>query len=213
MGQAGIQILPTKLYQIGNLILVAGFSMGLLICLSLAYLGSSVYVIFLPALIVGVIALTVLFAHPQLNLIVSILGFVLIASNETGFQVLEVIYAIYLFTVLIVWYLRHGLFNSRRILTDRSDLALALFLGLLPFTLILTSVFQGDFRIAASELISLSMLLIYFPVKQMVADDLNGPRIMLITVIVMSTAIAVANTVSYATELSDATALWHLTGF
>ncbi|MCY4159893.1 MAG: O-antigen ligase family protein [Bacteroidetes bacterium] len=142
----------------------------------------------------------------------AILGFVLMASNETGFQAIEIAYAAYLLVLLMTWLLRHAFFDPEKILTEKADWALAIFLGLLPVTLILTGVFQGEFRIAASELLSLSMLLIYFPVKHTVAYHKLGPKIILVTMIVMCSTVALSNTFNYASDLSNAISLSHIAG-
>ena len=172
--------------------------------------GDLLLLVALPvALAAGVLAL-VLFANPTANLLLAIAGFVLVASNEEGFQVLEVIYAAYLYAVLAHWYVLAWIQRREQLIHTGGDWAVAVFLGLLPFTLILTAVFGGDFRVAASELISLSMLLVYFPVKQTVANHRDGPRRVLVTVVAMSVLVAIINVISYAGDLSNATALWHI---
>ena len=212
MGQVELQLPTIKLYRIGHAALIAGLVIGIGLSLGLAATGSTLYAVALPVAALGIIAVCFFFANPTLNLVVAILGFVLMASNETGFQPIEIAYATYLFAVLVTWFLRHIVFKPEEILTEKTDWALALFLGLLPATLILTWLFHGDFRVATSELISLSMLLVYFPVKHTVAHHKLGPRIILTTVIVMSSAVAVSNVSNYASDLAGATALWQVAG-
>ena len=212
MGQVGALSTPLKLYRIGNAVITVGFILGLALALALATTGSVVYAVVLPVAILGAVAMCFFFANPLINLVVAIVGFVLIASNETGFQVMEVAYAAYLFAVLMMWFLHHVVLGSENILTEKVDRALTIFLCLLPATLILTAVFHGDFRVAASELISLSMLLIYFPVKHTVVHHKFGPRIMLTTVVLMSAGVALLNTFNYASDLAGATALWQVAG-
>ena len=212
MGQVGIQPYPAKLYQAGRATLITWLFIGLGLTLVLANTGSLLYTSLLPVAILGVVTISFFFATPLLNLMVAILGFVLIASNETGFQAIEIAYAAYLFAVLLLWFIRHIFTESGAVLTENSDVALLLFLSLLPVTLILTALFGGDFRVAASELISLSMLLVYFPVKHVVAHHSKGAQIMLIGVILMSAGVALLNTFNYASDLSNATALWQVSG-
>ncbi len=209
-----VAILPHygKVYRTGTILLILGLIFGLLLTLGLAYTGSVLYITILPVTILGGTLVCFLFANPHVNLIVAILGFVFVASNEKGFQAIEVAYAAYLYTILIIWYLRHFISHSEKILVEKSDWALALFLGLLPATLILTGIFDGDFRVAASELISLSMFLIYFPVKYTVAHQKQGPKKMLVTLVVMSVAVAILNSVNYASDLSNASTLLHIAG-
>lgn len=212
MEHIGVQFSPLKIYRAGNALIVAGLILGLGLTFALASTGSVPYLIALPAAVLGVIAVGILLAYPFLNLMIAILGFVLIASNEAGFQVIEIAYAAYLFAFLLTWFLRHAISESSEILTEKTDMALALFLGLLPATLILTYFFHGDFLVAFSELISLSMLLVYFPVKHTVVHHRIGPRLMLTTVVIMSVVIAIVNSFEYASDLSNATHLSHISG-
>lgn len=212
MGQVGALSTPLSLYRIGNAVIIACFILGLALALALAFTGSVIYTVALPVAILGTVTICFFFANPLINLVATIVGFVLIASNESGFQVVEVAYAAYLFTVLGMWFLQHVVFGSENILTEKADWCLTIFLCLLPATLILTAVFQGDFRVAFSELISLSMLLIYFPVKHTVVHHRLGPRIMLTTVVLMSAAVALLNTFNYASDLAGATELWQVAG-
>lgn len=212
MGQVGALSTPLRLYRIGNAMIIAGFVLGLALALALAFTGSVIYTAALPVTILGAVAICFFFANPLVNLVVTIVGFALIASNESGFQVVEVAYAAYLFAVLVVWFLQYVVIGSENILTEKADWFLAIFLFLLPATLILTTVFQGDFRVAFSELISLSMLLIYFPVKHTVVHHKLGPRIMLTTVVLMSAGVALLNSFNYASDLAGATQLWQVAG-
>ncbi len=212
MGQVGIQLSPLRIYRTGNALIVAGFILGLGLTFALASTGSVPYLIVLPAAILGVITVGILLAYPLLNLMIAILGFVLMASNEAGFQVIEIAYAAYLFAFLLTWFLRHAISGRSEILTEKPDLALALFLGLLPATLVLTYFFHGDFLVAFSELISLSMLLVYFPVKHTVVHHRIGPKLMLITVVAMSVVVSIVNSFEYASDLSNATHLSHIAG-
>ncbi len=212
MGQIGVQISPLRIYRVGNALIITALVFSLGLTLALASTGSVPYLSALPAAVLGVITLGILLAYPILSLMVAILGFVLIASNEAGFQVIEIAYAAYLFAFLLTWFLRHAISGSSEILTQKPDIALALFLGLLPATLILTYFFHGDFLIAFSELISLSMLLVYFPVKHVVAHHRIGPSLILITAVIMSVVVAIVNSFEYASDLSNATHLSHISG-
>ncbi len=212
MEQVGIHPSPPRIYQTGNALIIAGLVLSLGMTFALASTGSVPYISALPAATLGIIAVGFFFMNPLLNLMLVILGFVLISSNEEGFQMIEIAYAVYLYTVLLMWFLQHKISEPRKILTKKSDYAIALFLGMLPATLILTILFHGDFLIAFSELISLSMLLIYFPVKYTVVHYQAGPKLILIMVVIMSVVVAIVNTLEYASDLSNATALWHVSG-
>ncbi len=212
MQQVGIQLSPLRIYRTGNALILTGLIVGLGLTFALAGIATIPYLIAFPAAVLGMIAVGFFLTKPRFNLMLVILGFVLVASNEEGFQLLEVAYAAYLYTFLMAWFLRHWMSDSSVILTGKTDLALALFLGLLPITLVLTFFFHGDFSVAFSELISLSMLLIYFPVKHTVLHDRTGPKFMLTTVVLMSVVVAIINAFEYVSEISTATHLSHISG-
>jgi len=212
MGQTEDQLPLLKIYRSGTAILAIGLAVGLTLTLGLINTGSVLFTIALPIAIMGGFAIYIFFTNPTLNLVSAILGFALIASNESGFQVIEIAYATYLFALLLAWFLRHKILESEKILVTKTDWALAIFLGLLPATLILTGLFRGEFRVAISELISLSMLLIYFPVKHTVSHHKLGPKIILITMVAMCSIVALLNAVSYASDLSNAISLSHIAG-
>ncbi|MXW31872.1 MAG: O-antigen ligase family protein [Rhodothermaceae bacterium] len=212
MQQVGVQLSPLKVYHTGNALIITGLILSLGLTFALSSTGSVPFLIAFPAAVLGIIAVGFFLVNPLLSLMITILGFVLVASNEAGFQVIEIAYAAFLYAFLLTWFLRHAISESSEILTGKTDLALALFLGLLPATLILTYFFRGDFLVAFSELISLSMLLVYFPVKHTVVNHRIGPKLMLTTVVIMSVLVAIINSFEYASDLSNATHLSHISG-
>jgi len=212
MEQAELHFPYHKFYQLGHLVLVACLIIGLILSLLLANSGSIVYTAALPVAIIGALFLCFLFAAPTLGIASLILGFILMASNESGFQAIEIIYAACLFLTLIAWFIHYKSTDINRVIVQTSDWCLAIFLGVLPLSLILTYLFQGDFRVAASEIISLLMLLVYFPVKHIVAHEENGPKIILTSFIIMCTVVAIVNSFEYATDLSNAIALSQIAG-
>ncbi|MDE2835036.1 MAG: O-antigen ligase family protein [Bacteroidota bacterium] len=203
---------PIRLQRWGMILLMAGLGLGLAITLALTNTGSLIYVTALPALILGSLLIGVLFWNSTLNLVVAIAGFVVMANNVEGFQLVEILYAAYLYALLGLWFVRYRLLDKQPIVTSRADGALTVFLALLPVTLVLTFTFNGDFRVAASELISLSMLLIYYPVRHTVATHRTGPRIILLTVVTLGALVAMVNLIEYAGDLSNAWAAVQIAG-
>ncbi|MCY4171793.1 MAG: O-antigen ligase family protein [Bacteroidetes bacterium] len=212
MEQIELNFSHQRVFLTGNSLLIASLILGIVMTLVLASTGSVFYSIALPAIILSSIVACIFFANPLLNLVVVIVGFMVMASNESGFQPLEIAYAGYLFIVLTVWAVRNVILGSTTILVDRTDWALSIFLILLPGSLILTFLFNGDFRIAASELISLSLLLIYFPVKHAIIHYKAGSKVILIAIIVMCVGVSLLNTFNYASDLSNAISLSHVAG-
>ena len=209
---APLSFAPANLQRWGSWLLTAAVVFGLALTLILANTGTLLYVVGLPALIFGVLLFGVLFWHSTVNLVVAIVGFVVMANNVEGFQVVEILYAGYLYALLGLWFIRHRLIDRQPVITSRADGALTVFLAMLPVTLLMTFVFEGDFRVAASELISLSMLLIFYPVRHTVAHHKRGPQIILITVVTLGALVAIVNLIEYAGDLSNAWATVQIAG-
>jgi len=212
MEQTELQFPYHKFYQFGHVVAVACLIIGLILSLLLAFSGSIIYTATLPVAMIGILFLCFLFATPTLGIASVILGFTLMASNESGFQAIEIIYAACLFLTLIAWFIHYKSTDINKVIAQPSDWCLAIFLGVLPLSLILTYLFQGDFRVAASEIISLLMLLVYFPVKHIVALKKHGPKIILTSFIIMCTVVAILNSFEYASGLSNAIALSQIAG-
>ena len=209
---AGLNLHPLQLRRFGSVLLVAALIIGVGVTLLLANSGSLVYMTILPGLLLGSLVVAALFWNSNVNLVVAIVGFVVMANNVAGFQLVEILYAAYLYAMLAVWFVRHRVLAGHPIITSRADGALTFFLALLPATLILTYAFDGDFRVAASELISLSMLLIFYPVRHTVASHKSGPRLILLTVVTLGALVAVVNLIEYAGDLSNAWAAVQIAG-
>ena len=203
---------PVQLRRWGSVLLTATLILALAVTLLLANTGTLLYVVSLPALILGVLLITALFWNTTANLVVAIVGFVVMANNVEGFQVVEILYALYLYAMLALWFVRHRIIGGQSVTDSAADKALTIFMAALPLTLILTFFFDGDFRVAASELISLSMLLIFYPVRQVVAGHRHGPQIILITVVTLGGLVAMVNLFEYAGDLSNAWAAVQIAG-
>ena len=203
---------PTRLLRWGYAVSTIALVLALALNLLLANTGALEYIIILPAFLLAIVLIIALFAQPTTNLLVAIVAFVVVADNTEGFQLVEILYAIYLYSMLGVWFLQHRLVRRQPLVTSKADWALTVFLGLIPFTLILTKVFNGDFRVAASELISMSMLLIYYPVKHTVVHHKNGPQLLLVTVITLGATVALVNLFKYTGDLVAASTALHIAG-
>ncbi len=202
----------TRTRLAGLWVLATGLAVFLTLALLLATTGSLTLALALPGFLLAAIATIWLLASPTVSLLVAVVGFVFVANNEEGFQIAEIAYAAYLYATLSIWYARNAIIRRQRLVASAGDLSLALFFVLIPFTLILTGSFGGNFRVATSEIISLSMLLVYFPVKHTVVSHRHGPKLLLITVVILGVCVAVLNALNYASDLTGAQALWQISG-
>ena len=201
---------PQALWIWGRTALVSALGLGLLATLAVASLGSWPASVLLPAAMVVLAAAFWLFRHPATNLFVVLVGFVIVADNEAGFQLREVLYALYLYSVLALWYFDRLLIRRKPLLRTRADQALGLFLLLLPFTMVLTVIFNGRLVGALSELFSLSLLALYFPLKETAARYRWAPRALVLTVVSVGMLVALRNCFEYWQMLGRVTQAWQV---
>lgn len=201
---------PTTFWRWGQVVLIGGFALGLLLIVFLTWLGLWVGLLVLPALLLGGVAMWYLFQHPLLNLCVVIFGFVAVADNEAGFQFQEVLYAAYLYAFLGHWYVTRVLVYRERLLYTVEDKVWLAFLLLIPCTIPLSILFGGDTSIIVSELIAWTMAGIYFPVKEACARYEKGILAILLVLALVGIGVALRNAYFFSRILSDATMAWQI---
>ncbi len=194
----------------GHAALFAALVLGLVVVLAIARMGSWPVAAAFPAVLVALAAAIWLFRHPTLNLFVVLVGFVIVADNQAGFQLREVAYALYLYLVLAFWYVERVAFTREPFLRTRADQALALFLILLPCSLVLTILFGGRLVGAVSELFSLSLLALYFPLKELAARYRWAPKALVLTVVSVGMLVALRNFYEYWQMLGRVTQAWQV---
>lgn len=201
---------PHAFWVWGRTLLAAGLAFGLLLVLLIARTGSYTLGLFFAAALVAAPAVVYLFKRPTLNLFVVLVGFVVIADNEAGFQFREILYALYLYSLLAHWYALRLFFYRESFLQTPQDKALFVFLVLLPCTIPLTILFNGSLVGAASEAFSLSLLALYFPLKEACARYRHGPRTLLLIVVCIGMLVAMRNLLNYQQMLSNVTQAWQV---
>lgn len=198
------------LWKWGRLALAGSLGFGLAIVLLVAWSGSALMALVLPAVIPAAAAAFFLFRRPTLNLVVVLVGFVVVADNQAGFQLREIAYGLYLYAVLLHWYAVRAAIRREPFLHSAEDRALFVFLLLLPCTLLLTVVYGGSLTGAASEIFSLSLLALYFPLKETIREYRHGPRLLVLTVVCVGALVAARNMLEFSQQLSGATQAWQI---
>ncbi len=194
----------------GRLALSTGLALSLIVVLFVAWQGDWVVAVFLPVLLAAALAAVWLFRRPTLNLYVVLVGFVIVANNEAGFQLREIVYVLYLYATLAHWYMSEWLSAGQRFLQTTEDKALFLFLILVPCTIPLTVIFGGSLVGAVSELFSLSLLALYFPLKETIARRPDGARAVAIVVVLVGVLVALRNLFEFRTMLGNVTMAWQV---
>lgn len=199
-----------QLWLAGRTTLLTCLVGGLAVVLFLAWNASTTLLLAFPVILTALAAAAIMVAFPNVSLLAVIIGFVAIADNQAGFQAVELLYALLLYALLAHWYAVRILIRRDSIVHTPEDLALLLFLCLLPCSLVLTAAFGGSFRTAVSEMFSLSLLALYFPVRDLIAKRENGPKLVTLTVLALGILVAIRNSYEFAMDFSGATQAWQI---
>ena len=136
-------------------------------------------------------------------------GFSLLFSSEVGFQLHEVAYGLYFYTYLGHWYVRRLFLYKRSIIHGRLDVAIGLWLGLgLTLGVGLGLFFGADLTRIRGEWLALTVIAIYFPIKEFSMREKHGPEILLAILACMGLWVTFDNILTARRILAAATALW-----
>ncbi len=194
----------------GNLALVAMLA-GSLGTVGLVALKVPGLMPFVPVTISAVLAGAYLFSKPRLNFIVWLGGLALLFSNEEGIQLHEALYGLYFYAYLLRWYGRRLLLYRQPIIRGPVDVAIALWLVLgLILGIALGVLFGADPVHIRGEAIALTMLAIYFPIKEFCVSDKNGPAIVLAIMAWMGIWVTFENLIAVRETFAQATHVWEI---
>ena len=202
---------PERLFAWTRPLLYAGLAFGLLLIVLGAWLSTLLLAVlaaaFLAALVFGAVA------RNEIFLLCAVLaGFVVSANYEAGFQIQEVFYGLLYFGYLTYWFLSRFFFYRDPVLRTPIDWALFLFLVYVTLSLGLTPLLGGDMKIAVSEWLALTMLVFYFPIKEICIrrSDLLPQKPILLSLGFVALFIALRNFWFYQTHINNAEFLWQI---
>ncbi len=205
----GLPVHPRSFQRLGTILLVSAFALSNVLVLLLVTLDP-LYAVALPGLIVIMVVACWLFTRPTLNLFVLLAGFAFIARFEEGFQVIELVYAMYLAAYLGFWFINRQFREPDGLLTQPEDRLLAVFLIWMTGSFALTILFNGNLKGALSEWSALLMLALYFPIKEACAKDERAPTLILIVVLWLAAYAAFRNLAYMREALLSATQFWQV---
>jgi len=165
--------------------------------------------IFLPVVLLALSAGVILFTKPRFNFIVWLGAFALLFSSEKGIQLHEVVYGLYFYTYLNHWYIRRLFLYNRPIVHGRTDIAFGLWLGLgLSLGVGLSLLFGADLTRLRGEWLALTLIAIYFPIKEFCMREKHGLAILIAILTFIGLWITLDNVLVARHTLASATALW-----
>lgn len=194
---------PIRVDRLGRLIIVAVFSILLLLLLLSAYLWPE-RLVFFPIALLASFVLTWLFRHPEVNLYIVLASFVTVIGQEEGLQVSEIFYGIYYLAFLATWFIDRLVVRRIPICHSWGDRALFVFLILITLSLPLTFLFDGSFQGYISNWTALSLLGFYFPVRELCRRDATSTRNILLILAWFGVFVAIRNGIEYRADLGAA---------
>lgn len=197
-----------RLWLWGRLAAVSALAGSLALLLLTAGLNPDL-LIWIPPLLLGGVAMIQLFRHPLLNLSLVLAGAVLIIGYSDGVRVGEVVYGLYLAMFLGHWFVTRMWLRRETVLDSVEARALLLFLIGAGASVILTLTYRGSLTGMASEMISLGMLALFFPVREACAHGRRGLGGVLVAMAALGIFIVARNLWSYqAVALALASPAW-----
>jgi O-antigen ligase len=199
-----------SLQLLGSVLLRLGLGVGLAITLFAAWKSVTLLLVFL-ALLGLALGAWWLFRRPVLNLCTLIVGFALIVGFEDGTQPTEILYGLYYLAFLAHWFGTRLFLYRERIFETRESRVLILFLTLASLSVFLTLLYKGDLRFFIGEWLSLSFLVFYFPVKEVVVRYRHGAAAVMAALFVLAFFVIVRNFFDYQQILLEAAYAWQVT--
>ena len=194
----------------GNVALIGALA-GSLAVVGLIAAKASDRILLLPMALVVAFFIVFLFSRPRLNFIVWLGGFAFLFSSEVGLQFHEVAYGLYFYSYLSHWYIRRLFLFKRSIIHGRLDVAIGLWLGLgLTLGLGLGLFFGADLTSIRGEWLGLTVIAIYFPIKEFSMREKHGPAILLAILSFIGLWVTFDNVLTAGRTLAAATLSWEI---
>jgi O-antigen ligase len=165
----------------------------------------------MPVVLLGGIFIIWSFTKPVVALTTIMFLYLHVIERSEGITPIEILFAVYFFGYLAYWFTQELIIRRAVILRSAADILLMAFLVVCFSSLLLILANSGSALKWLREFLTLSGLLLYFPLRDSLRNDKNAKVILggfLITVVV----IILNNLVAYRKMSLAATYLWELVG-
>lgn len=136
--------------------------------------------------------------------------FSLVSGHSEGLDPEEILFAAGQFGYLAWWFWTRVFVYRLPLLRDLCDVVMFGFLLYIPLSLGLTALFSGSLSLAATECLSLSMLALYFPFREVIETEENGLRIVVAVVLAFGLIGTIRVLGSVRSALADAEYAWQV---
>ena len=195
-------------WRAGLAVLVVGFALALGVSFAAALLAPEWAWLF-PAALLGGVAVAALPRRSETPLLLLLALFALVSGHSEGLEPQEVLFALAQFGYLAWWFWTRAVVFRAPLVRDAGDALMLAFLAYVPLSLGLTVLFRGEIATAATECLSLSLLGLYFPLRE-VLDKGDGLRLVVALTLAFGAVATVRVLGSVRAALSDAEYAWQV---
>ena len=197
-------------YKLRGTLFLYGALFGSLCLVLLATWKLGEGIILLPFLLLGLVGFVFLFKYPRVNLICVLVGFLSLTNYSEGFQIIEVLYGLYLITYLGYWFITQLFVYHEGFIKTNTDRAVILMLVLVTLYVPLAVVFGSNPANIFREWIAFVLLGLYFPVKEEIRKHPEGAFTVLCIIGIIGCFVAIRNFIFFRELISSATQLWEV---
>lgn len=150
------------------------------------------------------------FRRPLVNLGCVLLGFVLILEHEEGFSLVEVGFGLYYLGYLLYWAITRFLLYRERQFFTVEDYALLVFFLCVAISIPFAVLYGGSITLIISELVSLAVLVFYFPVREACVRYRNGVWVVTLVFVIIGMYTGARNAYLLYQGLGNAEFIWQV---
>ncbi|GAB5520440.1 MAG: hypothetical protein RhofKO_26910 [Rhodothermales bacterium] len=150
------------------------------------------------------------FQRPLVNLGCVLLGFILVLEHEEGFSVIEVGFGLYYLGYLLYWAITRFLLYRERQFFTVEDYALLIFFLCVAISIPFAVLYGASTTLIISELVSLAVLVFYFPVREACVRYRHGVWVVLVVFVLIGMYTGARNAYMLYKGLGNAEFIWQV---
>lgn len=195
----------------GHILLFCGLCFALIFVLLLNWQAPEYIILPLLVLSTSIVA-GLVFRNDLITLCLTILGtFFILFKNATVASFLELAFHMYLLGYIGYWFTSRFLFYKDTVLKDAADWCLFIYLLYTTASFFLTVVFKGSVSNGFSEWVPLTVLALYFPIKEACYRHKKGAIYIISSFCVLTLIMVLLNFHEYYSDLAASSYLYQIT--
>lgn len=194
----------------GRVVLGGILSLGLAVTVALAVAAPPAALLVVPVVVVAGAAILSTLGRPTSGLATTLILSIGLMGYGEDSNVGALLFGAYFVLFLALWFAQR-LVSGKPVIRSRTDAVVALFVfvGLIGGT-ILGAVMGADATMLVGEVRSFMMLALYFPIREAVRSERNGPTVVVSCLTVIGVAAAIWNAYTLWSAFNTASELWQI---